>query len=239
VSRTLSGSASSTGQVSGFGAFIGQLTNSDTIIASGGTLDVTGSVTGTGALQIANNAILRLDAAPAVGQSISFGTGDELILNPPGSGFSNAITSLNTGDKIEFGNGMTIASASVVNGNTIAVNFHGSNGLPGTYDLTNVGFAADSGHGFSVGLDSSAGDSFVQAGTAPPSTPDLLATSDSGVSNTDNTTNVTTPTFTGTAEANATVTRFDGATVVGTDQANGIWSVATGALTAGVHAITR
>ena len=78
--------------------------------------------------------------------------------------------------------------------------------------------------------------------TAPvaPSTPDLAAASDSGASNADNNTNVTTPTFTGTAEANATVTLFDGATAVGTGQANGLgtWSVATKTLADGVHAIT-
>ena len=49
-------------------------------------------------------------------------------------------------------------------------------------------------------------------------------------------TNVTTPTFTGTAEANATVTLFDGAIAVGTGQADaaGLWSVTTSALADGV-----
>ena len=78
--------------------------------------------------------------------------------------------------------------------------------------------------------------------TAPaaPGAPDLLAVSDSGVSNTDNITNVTTPVFTGTAEANATIRLFDGTTVVGTGLASttGAWSVATSALTAGSHTIT-
>ena len=52
-----------------------------------------------------------------------------------------------------------------------------------------------------------------------PSVPDLAAASDSGASNTDNTTNVSAPTFTGTAEASATITLFDGATVIGSSQA--------------------
>ena len=43
-----------------------------------------------------------------------------------------------------------------------------------------------------------------------PAAPDLVAASDSGVSSTDNITNVTTPTFTGTAEAGSTVTLYDG-----------------------------
>jgi hypothetical protein len=77
--------------------------------------------------------------------------------------------------------------------------------------------------------------------TAPtaPSRPDLIASSDSGVSNTDNITNVKTPTFTGTAETGSTVTLFDGAAVVGTGVANnGQWTIATSALADGSHPIT-
>ena len=78
--------------------------------------------------------------------------------------------------------------------------------------------------------------------TAPvaPSTPDLAAASDSGASSTDNITNAIKPNFTGTAEANATITMFDGGIAVGIGQADalGIWSVTTGALSDGVHAIT-
>ena len=73
--------------------------------------------------------------------------------------------------------------------------------------------------------------------TAPlvPSVPDLTVASDSGASDTDNTTNISAPTFTGTADAGATVTLFDGATDIGSSQADaaGLWSVATNALAAG------
>jgi hypothetical protein len=72
-----------------------------------------------------------------------------------------------------------------------------------------------------------------------PSVPDLAAASDAGASSTDNITNVTTPTFTGTAEAGATVTIFDAATAVGSGVATGgNWSVAASTLTAGAHSIT-
>ena len=75
---------------------------------------------------------------------------------------------------------------------------------------------------------------------AAPTTPDLLAASDSGASSTDNVTSVATPTFTGTAEANATVTLFNGVTAIGSGQASaaGAWSIATSALADGTHAIT-
>ena len=80
--------------------------------------------------------------------------------------------------------------------------------------------------------------------TAPakPGTPVLAAASDSGASNSDGITSVTTPTLSGTAEANATITIYDtnGTTVLGTTTANGSgnWSVATSTLSEGSHTIT-
>jgi Ca2+-binding RTX toxin-like protein len=78
------------------------------------------------------------------------------------------------------------------------------------------------------------------AAPAAPSKPVQSAASDSGAFSTDNVTNVTTPTFTGTAEANAAITLSEGATVVGIGLADGagLWSVTTSALTTGTHAIT-
>src|SRR5205823_5449738 len=79
-------------------------------------------------------------------------------------------------------------------------------------------------------------------GSAPsaPSTPDLTAASDTGSSNTDNLTNVTTPTFTGTAEANSTVTLFSDGSPVGTATANGSgsWTITSSTLASGPHNIT-
>ncbi|WP_391856880.1 Ig-like domain-containing protein [Vibrio cidicii] len=78
-----------------------------------------------------------------------------------------------------------------------------------------------------------------------PSTPDLDAASDTGASNTDNITNDTTPTFSGTAESGSTVTLYSdqvggGATSIGSTTAtDGNWQITTDALAAGVtHAIT-
>jgi hypothetical protein len=70
---------------------------------------------------------------------------------------------------------------------------------------------------------------------AAPSTPDLLASSDTGSSNTDNITTDTTPTFTGTAEPNSSVTLYVGAAVVGTGTADGsgAWTITSIALAAG------
>ncbi|AOM79687.1 Ig-like domain-containing protein [Pedobacter steynii] len=74
-----------------------------------------------------------------------------------------------------------------------------------------------------------------------PSAPVLAAASDSGISNSDNITNVTTPVFTGTAEPGSTVTLYDtdGTTVIGTGIAiGGNWSITASTLTPGTHTIT-
>ena len=77
--------------------------------------------------------------------------------------------------------------------------------------------------------------------TAPavPSVPDLAAVSDSGVSNSDNITKVTTPIFTGKGDVGSTVTLYDGSTVIGTTKAGtaGNWSIKSSLLSTGVHAI--
>jgi len=77
--------------------------------------------------------------------------------------------------------------------------------------------------------------------TAPaaPTAPALTAASDSGSSSIDKITNVTTPTFTGSAEAGATVTLYDGVTPVGTAVATGgAYSVTSSTLSAGVKTMT-
>lgn len=74
-----------------------------------------------------------------------------------------------------------------------------------------------------------------------PSAPVMTAASDTGTSSSDNITRNTTPTFTGTAEAGATVRLYDsdGVTVLGSAVATGgNWSITTTALSQGAHTIT-
>src|SRR3954465_3980780 len=74
---------------------------------------------------------------------------------------------------------------------------------------------------------------------AVPSTPDMTAATDSGVSSTDNITSVTTPTFTGTADAGSTVTLLVDGVARGTATATaGSYSITTTALAAGTHSVT-
>lgn len=65
-----------------------------------------------------------------------------------------------------------------------------------------------------------------------PSTPDLNVSSDTGSSNTDNITNNATPTFSGTAEAGATVELYSGTTLLGSTSTDisGNWSITSSTL---------
>ncbi len=77
--------------------------------------------------------------------------------------------------------------------------------------------------------------------TTPPAVtvPDLTAASDTGISNTDNITKTTTPTFTGTSEPAASVTLMEGTTTLGTTTADGAgnWTITSSLLSATVHSI--
>jgi Bacterial Ig-like domain len=75
----------------------------------------------------------------------------------------------------------------------------------------------------------------------PLNAPTLSAASDSGTSNSDRLTKITTPTFTGSgAEAGAAITLKEGSTVLGTTTADGSgnWSIVSSTLAGGVHAIS-
>jgi hypothetical protein len=87
-----------------------------------------------------------------------------------------------------------------------------------------------------------AADEFIYGSAPPPpSVPDLVAASDSGFSNTDNVTRITTPTFTGTASGGGTIVSIlvDGVACCSNPvSSSGVWTISTPALTAGTHAIT-
>ena len=80
----------------------------------------------------------------------------------------------------------------------------------------------------------------ISGAVVAPSAPDLLAASDSGALNSDNNTNVTRPTFTGTAPGGSTVTLFDGTVAIGSVIATtaGQWTITASTLVNGAHSIT-
>src|SRR5690606_2594173 len=72
-----------------------------------------------------------------------------------------------------------------------------------------------------------------------PSTPDLVAESDTGASDTDNITGDKTPTFSGTAENGSTITLLAGAIEIGTATVtDGTWTITSSSLANGTHEIT-
>ena len=73
-----------------------------------------------------------------------------------------------------------------------------------------------------------------------PGVPDLTTASDTGTSSTDNYTSDTTPMFTGTSEAHATVVLFADGTQVGTALADGSgnWTITSSALAVGTYSFT-
>ena len=105
-------------------------------------------------------------------------------------------------------------------------------GDPNIYGQVYVGFT---GSGYAY-LPAQAGS---QTDTTAPSAPTIASfTTDSGVAG-DHITNDTTLTLSGTAEANATVKVYDGATLLGSAVANGsgAWTYTTGTLTNGAHSL--
>ncbi|GGH03908.1 hypothetical protein GCM10007415_45130 [Parapedobacter pyrenivorans] len=120
----------------------------------------------------------------------------------------------------------------------------------GTWSL-GAPLAADSDNNFVVIAEDAAGNisgavdvpTITEDSVAPvaPSAPDLLPTSDSGVSDNDNLTNHTAVTLTGTAEPNSTVSlTSDRDGIVGTAPADGLgnWHITTGTLSVGAHGLT-
>ena len=118
--------------------------NTGTIANStGGTLEVTGSITGTGTLLLASGSTLKLDIKPSAGQTVFFndGTPETLILVHPGSKLPNSLRNLGTGDRIEFANNFTITAVNMLNGGTAELTFNQGTSAAQTYDLTDFKFA--------------------------------------------------------------------------------------------------
>jgi len=171
--------------------------------------------------------------------------------------FSESVTVVTTGGtpRIALTVGTTTVYADYVSGSgtsalvfryTVQANDLDTNGITvGNLSLNGGTLADAAGNNAVLTLNSVGSTSavLVDAVTpSAPSTPDLALASDSGTSGTDNITSDTTPTFTGTAEANSTVTLYDsdGTTVLGTATADGAgaWTITSSTLASGSHNIT-
>jgi len=159
--------------------------------------------------------------------------------------FSQSVTGVSADDFALTASGTAAGTIQTVSGSgdTYTVTVNGISG-DGTLrlDLNASGTGIQNGASVAIVGGHAAGQTYTLDHTAPaaPSAPAMSAGSDSGASATDAITSDTTPTLTGTAEANATVTLYDGATQVGSVAADGSgnWSITSGALTAGSHTLT-
>jgi hypothetical protein len=162
--------------------------------------------------------------------------------------FSQTVTGVDISDFALTAGGSaagTIASVVPVSGTVYTVTVNAISG-DGTLRLDLNGSATGIQNGSSVDIIGgfTAGQTFTLDHTAgaAPSTPAMTAGTDSGGSSSDAITSNTTPVFTGTAEANATVKLYDtdGSTLLGTSTADGSgnWSITSSTLSAGGHTLT-
>ncbi len=142
----------------------------------------------------------------------------------------------------EAGSTVTIKDGTTVLGTTTAA-------TNGTWSFT-TGALADGSHTFSATATDAAGNVStattltLTVDTVAPTASTLVVTNDNVTPNvtipTGSTTNDSTPVLSGTAEANATVTVYDGTTVLGTTTASstGAWSFTTSSLSNGTHPLS-
>ncbi len=217
-----------------------------------GTKTVTQTVSGV-TLSITSTTISIVDSSTTSGQDIQgtttlstdYGTALETQLDFSVTGYTFNLDSLiifnvNTNDTFTLtANGQT-TSLLITAGATPTWNISSSADASKFQNISSFTLTATD--PYAIDFDNIILTNIIPAGPTAPSTPNMTAGTDSGSSSTDNITNDNTPTFTGTADANATVTLYDtdGITILGTTTANGAgnWLITSSALSDGAHTIT-
>jgi hypothetical protein len=110
-------------KISGFGTLATNVSNSGVIEAKGGTLILSGAVSGTGTLQIDNGGTLSLASTDAENVTFTGINAGLAVTKTPGS-FTGTLAGFGPGDSLGFGT-MGVASAAFA-GSTLAVTFTGS-----------------------------------------------------------------------------------------------------------------
>ncbi len=108
------------GAVSGFGTLDANIDNASTLTASGGALEVTGSVTDSGTMAIAAGGSLVLPGAVGSGQTIDF-TANTGVLQIGTIGFNGTIDGIQSGDTIILTGVTDAVSADLLTGNTLQI----------------------------------------------------------------------------------------------------------------------
>jgi hypothetical protein len=201
---------------------------------------------------VANQAFtLTVVDAPSVSSIVRSGGASSTVASAATSisytvTFSEAVTGVDAGDFSLSASGTASGRIANVTGSgttyTVVVDTLSGEGTL-RLDLNGSGTGIRNGGSIDIvgGYTSGAGYTLDHTAPAAPSTPDMSAATDTGISSTDNITRNTTPVFSGTAESGTTVTLYDtdGTTVLGTTTATGgSWSITSSALSAGAHTIT-
>jgi hypothetical protein len=88
------------GNITGYGTITGSETANGTVTASGGTLDITGDITGSGTLTFASGAALQLEGNVAATESLIFTGDNETLILGPSASVSAAVSGIGLGDVI-------------------------------------------------------------------------------------------------------------------------------------------
>jgi fibronectin-binding autotransporter adhesin len=156
------------GTLAGYGLIAASLINNGTIEASinsapgsstGRDLEIQGSVSGTGSLTIASGATLVVDGALGAAQTIAFtpGAPETLILGSPAAITTNTITGFALGDGLEFSNVATVTAGTVVDSGITSIPYVTAAGTAGTFQFTNLNYAAGTTLNFRNGFDFASG----------------------------------------------------------------------------------
>ncbi len=116
------------GVITGFGFLDGPLVNAGSLIASGGTLEIAGDVSGGGSLALGSGGLV-LDGAVAAGTTISFTDGPGALTVSAPARFAAAISGFASGDTLSF-LGVTAASYDTPSHTLSVITASGSIALP-------------------------------------------------------------------------------------------------------------
>ncbi|MGA3401019.1 MAG: Hint domain-containing protein [Acetobacteraceae bacterium] len=108
------------GVISGFGTLDANLDNASTVTASGGALEVTGTVTDFGTMAITTSATLVLPGTVGAGQIIDF-TANIGVLQVGTIGFNGTIDGIQSGDTIILSGVTDATAANLVGTNTLQI----------------------------------------------------------------------------------------------------------------------
>ncbi|MRV73970.1 DUF4214 domain-containing protein [Duganella sp. FT92W] len=161
--------------------------------------------------------------------------------------FSQSVTGVDASDFALTATGNAAGNVASVAGSgstyTVTVNTISGDGTL-RLDLNSSATGIQNGSSVAIGGGYTSGESYSLDHTAPsaPGTPAMTAGTDTGKSSSDAITSNTTPVFTGTGEANASVKLYDtdGTTLLGTTTADGAgkWSITSSTLSSGSHTLT-